>query len=467
MYLLLSSNRFYLLLLILSLMCGCKKISSLTNNPSGGGTDTSLGPPAVTAVGTPVGTEITKTIGPGGGTITSDDGKIDLTIPAGALSANTNISIQSVTNECPGAIGLAYDLLPNGTRFTVPASLTFHYTDSVVNGTDPLLLYNVFQDSLNQWEVSDEDKDVDTVAKTVSFDVSHFTIFATEPGVQVFSSRYQFNANETAALEVHRWVKSKNGSGTRLIPSSPYTNSQVSNWAVNGAVGGNSQDGTITGSGSGTGSRLADLVTYTAPSIIDQNRNIQVSVQLAEPETIYLRKGKKITFQNHTYTLLLKLIGNITFDIDIYLTQTGLSDIYPDVYHDEAKMVVNVKNDIVDVPTANIVNQKPTVTPTSWGDQGTGPGYTWVPDASGFINIQSGTGFVGDLGNGIKQIAITLTSGTTINPQYTVHDPALGTYSFGGNASAPWPPDLVLILKDSFQLYEIKQGWGYSVTPKH
>jgi hypothetical protein len=465
MRLLPSSNRFYFLLLILSLMYGCKKISSLTNtssNSSGGGTDTSLGPPAVTGIGTPVGTRITKSIGPGGGTITSDDGKIDLTIPAGALSANTNISIQSVTNECPGAIGLAYDLLPNGTKFSVPASFTYHYTDSGVNGTDPLLLYNVFQDSLNQWEVSDEDKEVDTVGKTVSFNVSHFTIFGLEPGVYIQTSQVQLNANEQATLIVWRWVKAKKGTASgnanRLVPAQPFANSQVSNWAINGAVGGNSQDGTISGSG--------PIVTYNAPSNIDQDREVKVTVEVDEPETIHVRPGKVITFQQHTYLRFLKLIGNISFDVKTYITQTGLSDIYPDVYHDEATMVVNVKNGIVDIPEANIVNQKPTVTPTSWGDQGTGPGYTWIPDASGLINIQSAIGAVSGP-DGAKQVTVIITSGTTINPQYTIHDPVNGTYTFGGDATLPWPPGAVFSLKDSVQVYEAKPGWGYSVTPRH
>src|SRR5215467_5663685 len=161
---------FCFFLLSLIWLTACVKPSSLipnipnppvdtTGTGTGPGTDPGTG--AITAVGTPVGAKITKTIGPSGGSIVSDDGNVELTIPAGALSSNTDISIQSVTNECPGSVGLSYDLTPNGTKFAIPVSLTFHYTDSAISETDPLLLFNVFQDSLRQWEVNDVDKDID------------------------------------------------------------------------------------------------------------------------------------------------------------------------------------------------------------------------------------------------------------------------------------------------------------------
>ena len=96
--------------------------------------------PAITPVGTPAGDPITKTIGISGGSIASPDSVMELVIPAGALPANTDITIQPVTNEAPGGIGLAYDLLPDGTTFSKPATLTFHYTDEDINGSLPEFL---------------------------------------------------------------------------------------------------------------------------------------------------------------------------------------------------------------------------------------------------------------------------------------------------------------------------------------
>jgi hypothetical protein len=84
-------NRLCIALLGIVLLYGCQKLNSLTNippdNPS----------PDITAIGSPIGNLVSKTIGSGGGSLTSDDGKVQLTIPASALAVNTDISIQA---EC-------------------------------------------------------------------------------------------------------------------------------------------------------------------------------------------------------------------------------------------------------------------------------------------------------------------------------------------------------------------------------
>src|SRR5882724_2188023 len=123
-------QRLYTFILIAAFACSCVKTSLTGNNSTGNNTigndgDTSA---AITAVGTPIGSPVTKTIGTAGGTIISADGRAELNIPAGALSSDLAISIQPITNECPNGIGIAYDFLPNGTKFLIPATFTFHYT---------------------------------------------------------------------------------------------------------------------------------------------------------------------------------------------------------------------------------------------------------------------------------------------------------------------------------------------------
>ncbi len=467
MYLHIFPKRFYLLVLSLAFFASCIKTSSLINNPppppgdsttSGTGFDTI--PPAVTPVGTPVGNKVTKTIGTGGGSITSDDGRVQLTIPPGALSGNTDISIQSVTNTCPGGIGVSYDLLPNGTKFSTPASLTFNYADSDVDGTDPLLLYTAFQDSIGQWEVVDSDKEVDTVGKTVSFDINHFTIYTVVPGVYVTTYPKQVNKGETASMEVRQWVSSKKYYPL-LLPARSFKTSQVSDWAVNGTIGGNANDGTIAGNNSGN-------ATYTAPSNIIEDRYVTVSVSVNEPRTIRVRKGKVIQFEKHTYSGRVKLLGEITYDVRFYLTETGFSTVLPDTYHDAASFAVYVKNGTVTIPAAEIVNQAPTVSPTSDGDMENGPGYTWIPDQTGLINIKSVLGYlVPGYDNQPGIIILSINSSGTVNPQYTVND-GLGQYSIGGDPNTPWPSSAFSIsLEDKDQDMEIKPGWGWTVTPRH
>src|SRR5690242_13074401 len=93
-----------------------------------------------TAVGTPVGSPSTATIDGSGGSLTSPDGRLEVIIPAGALSAETSISIQPVTNEAPLGAGLSYSLTPHGQQFTKPATIRFHYTEEDVLGSDDLSL---------------------------------------------------------------------------------------------------------------------------------------------------------------------------------------------------------------------------------------------------------------------------------------------------------------------------------------
>ena len=54
----------------------------------------------------PNGIPVSKTIGSGGGTV-SIDGAVEIEIPAGALSADTEITIQPVTNNAPNGNGNA------------------------------------------------------------------------------------------------------------------------------------------------------------------------------------------------------------------------------------------------------------------------------------------------------------------------------------------------------------------------
>lgn len=56
-----------------------------------------------------------------GGTLTSSDGKLILTVPAGALSEDTEISVTPVENE--GVV--EYEFKPDGLQFSQPAIVTF------------------------------------------------------------------------------------------------------------------------------------------------------------------------------------------------------------------------------------------------------------------------------------------------------------------------------------------------------
>src|SRR5438045_1326293 len=97
----------YIITLIAAFACSCVKTSLTGNNSTGNNTtDNSDTSAAITAIGTPIGSPVTKIIGAAGGTIISADGRAELNIPAGALSSDLAISIQPITNECPNGVGV-------------------------------------------------------------------------------------------------------------------------------------------------------------------------------------------------------------------------------------------------------------------------------------------------------------------------------------------------------------------------
>jgi hypothetical protein len=207
---------FFILLIVLFLI-SCVKTdpnSILNNLPGGpGGNDVT---PAFTNVGTPVGDPVTKTIGAAGGTIASGDGRMQLTIPAGALSVSTDITIQPVTNECPGGIGLAYDMLPNGTKFAKPATLVFHYTDEELDSTEPYFLFVAYQDSLYEWLADIVYRDVDISANTVTLDINHFTQRAVGSKARLLTNPSSVRSGETSFAQAVDLIEPSPQKGAEL-----------------------------------------------------------------------------------------------------------------------------------------------------------------------------------------------------------------------------------------------------------
>lgn len=378
-----SNCSFYRLLLLIILLYSCKKKDSSNNNP------TPTYTPAVTPIGTPIGNPVSKTIGSGGGSLASSDGKIDLNIPAGALSSNTNISIQTVTNEAPGGIGLSYHLMPDGTKFTKPVTLTFHYTDQDINGTLPYLLYIAYQDSALQWKADFKKRNVDTISKTVSLGISHFSIWSMGDRLNMFTRPDELHQNETSQITIeHIDVPSQPGSGPDDLPSLPISSrlsdNAVSNWKVNGQLNGNSQNGTISGSGSS--------VSYKAPASIPNNRTVQVSAELKYSIVIYNNGNavssvdKLILFgnisllpDNFSYHLLLEFKLNFSNSIQTVL------------YTDTADLDITIEHDIVTI--SNIINKAPTIKPTSYTIGACT--VTYLLGSYGEMNIIGGDGYTG------------------------------------------------------------------------
>lgn len=238
--------------------------------------------PQSTAIGEPIAgmTTISNTIGPSGGTVTSSDQRVTVTIPEGALSADATISVQPISNFAHGGIGVAYRMTGAET-FQKPVTLIFTYTDEELTGTAPEFLDVAFQNADGFWQLADT-ATLHLTSKTITATTTHFTdwSFVTRFRLSPSAARVKVDDGKKFHIEFAYPLlgrgsdKPQVGFGWSAI-SVTYGARVASEWAVNGIAGGNSTIGTI----------YADVERggYAAPSKKPSPATVIVSVRVTNP----------------------------------------------------------------------------------------------------------------------------------------------------------------------------------------
>ena len=255
-----------------------------------------------TAVGTQVGTANSLSIGATGGTITSTDGRLELIIPANALSASTTISIQPFTNQTPGGAGVSYSLKPDGQQFNQPVTVRFHYDSIDIIGTDIHAFGIAYQKPDNIW-YSFINTVLDEAAATMSISTSHFSVYSLYKNFRTTPLEETIDESSSIAVKVQKVevgesVPTTGGDDDELVSLGTLQDydqpSQVS-WTLNGNLQGNQNDGTI----SPTTNSIS--TTYSSPaSTSNMSSNpaavtAEVSgVSLAGASKIYLTSNIKV-----------------------------------------------------------------------------------------------------------------------------------------------------------------------------
>lgn len=181
-------------LFLFSLLLACKKESSGPDVVYSGG--------VATPVGTPDGSaSAKKSIGAEGGTLSSQDGRLKVTIPAGALASAQEVSIQAIANHNPLAVEKAYRIEPHGVEFAKPVSLTFSYSDDDVSNTLPEALGIAFQDEQGIWQAQAATV-VNKAAKTVTVTTTHFSDWTLFEKFYLLTSAKSLAVNGSADLGV-------------------------------------------------------------------------------------------------------------------------------------------------------------------------------------------------------------------------------------------------------------------------
>ena len=136
----------------------------------GGGTaDTGGGGTADTGGGTVVTTDISAAAG---GTVEAAGGEASLAIPAGALPADTTITVASLPSEA-GTEAPVFDFGPDGLQFTTPVTLSIAFDGLVPEGKKAALAW--FDEAAGTWTAIEGST---TAGGKVQGPVSHFTKFS-------------------------------------------------------------------------------------------------------------------------------------------------------------------------------------------------------------------------------------------------------------------------------------------------
>lgn len=130
--------------------------------------------PLVCPVGVSKGGAVTKTMGAAGGSLQSQDGRIRIEVPQGALTSNTTVSIEPVSNTNIAGIGEAFRLTPHGQVFSKPVTITYSWAGEAdsVGLLQTLGLAYQLEDGV--WKYVGADS-FDKQAKTITFKTTHFS----------------------------------------------------------------------------------------------------------------------------------------------------------------------------------------------------------------------------------------------------------------------------------------------------
>ena len=122
-------------------------------------------------------------IGPEGGVVVSDDGRLTLEIPAGALDEVVDVSIHSVEDGPSGAPAIrAYAIEPMGTALVRPAHVEYDWTaeaDAQALTRDGVAMHDpaLVMERGEEWRAL-ADRSVDVEAGYVSGSAHYFGIIA-------------------------------------------------------------------------------------------------------------------------------------------------------------------------------------------------------------------------------------------------------------------------------------------------
>jgi hypothetical protein len=259
--------------------------------------------PVITAVGKPDGKKTLAQITKDGGSLRSSDGMAELIFPSGAVSKKTGISIQPITNLMNNGNGNAYRFEPSGIQFKKPVQLIFHYDEEEIKDSLQLLLGISMQDDKGQW-YSLKEIELDTVAKTISGNINHFSDWGNFSRIKLYPSHARLKVRKELAMSIdlianeeEEEVSLERSDGSFLTALRRRNIPWRAAWrATSGSISRESKT----------------TATYTAPATVPAQDPVAVTADLSGLSYTTRVRGTSVTFNS------LKLVSNILVYDDAY-----------------------------------------------------------------------------------------------------------------------------------------------------
>ena len=260
--------------------------------------------PVLVQRGAPAGAATSATIGTAGGALKSSDGRLAMSIPPGALTLDTAISIQPVSDVEGIAVGPVYELSPEGTTFAQPVMLSWQFNDAEMAGRPITDLVIATRDSEGGWN-RQRGIQRDAAAKTVQVAAPHFSVWTATwvdklPSLHITPEESTVMVSGSVNLKalidedwdlltapVKKWQSDPTTAPTPPAPTpapgpKPGGTGPGSSdddlltapptcvkWSVNGSVGGDKDHGKISGDG--------DSAVFVAPAKVPTPKQVTVS----------------------------------------------------------------------------------------------------------------------------------------------------------------------------------------------
>lgn len=225
--------------------------------------------PDSTGFGTPDGKLTTKEIGITGGNIVSDDRRVELIFPPGALAAHITISIQPITISLFTGTGKAYRFEPSDIQFKKPVQIIFQYTRQEVESCSADLMKLAIQDHTGKWSFGNYENWDSTENKLTGF-IHHFSSMSNSNGAMLRPDKKEVMVGGSVNLNFYdRYGTVQSGpfigNKNRVSVGSRY-------FTVNSVTGGNELVGIALPPVGAT-----SMGTYQAPKIMPQQNPVIVN----------------------------------------------------------------------------------------------------------------------------------------------------------------------------------------------